>query len=104
MKTASGKLQARVIKVGDLSPALIEQMWQLFAQSYDDVTREQFEGDLAAKHAVIVGFDSGDQSFQGFSTFELYEHTHASRKIAVLFSGDTMVRPAYWGQTAMQSA
>jgi hypothetical protein len=104
MKTPSGKLQARVIPVASLSAGLIGQMWQLFAQSYDGVTREQFEADLAAKDAVFVGFDTGDGSFQGFSTFELYEHRFGAKKVCVLFSGDTMLRPAYWGQTAMQSA
>lgn len=104
MKTASGKLRARVIRVDALSSSLIEQMWQLFAQSYDGVSRPQFDRDLAGKDAVIVGFDSGDDSFQGFSTFEIYEHRHESRKVGVLFSGDTMLRPAYWGQTALQSA
>jgi hypothetical protein len=104
MKTPSGKLRARVIKVEHLSVRLIAQMWHLFAQSYDDVTRGQFERDLAAKDAVFVGFDTGDDSFQGFSSFEIYEHRQGSKKITVLFSGDTMLRPAYWGQTAMQSA
>jgi hypothetical protein len=104
MKTPSGTSRARVIKVDDLSAHLIDQMWQLFAQSYDDVTRDQFDRDLAAKNSVFVMFDRGDDSFQGFSTFEIYEHNHESRKIAVLFSGDTMVRPAYWGQTALHLA
>jgi len=104
MKTPSGRLRARVIKVDDLSADMINRMWQLFAQSYDDVTRDQFDQDLAAKDAVFVAFDTGDDSFQGFSTFEIYEHYHESKKVAVLFSGDTMLRPAYWGQTAIQAA
>ncbi len=104
MKTPSGRLRARVIRVDDLSADLINQMWQLFAKSYDDVTRDQFDQDLAAKDAVFVAFDTGDDSFQGFSTFEIYVHYHESRKVAVLFSGDTMLRPAYWGQTAIQLA
>lgn len=104
MRTPSGRLSARVVPVAALSARLIDQMWVLFSQSYDDVTREQFDRDLAEKHAVIVGHDSGDGSFQGFSTFQLYRHVHGSKTVAVLFSGDTMLRPAYWGQTAMQSA
>lgn len=104
MTFPSGKLTARVVRIDRLTPGLIEQMWQLFAQSYDGVTREQFERDLGDKDAVIVGFDGGDHSFQGFSTFEIYEHRHESRKIGVLFSGDTMLRPAYWRQTAMHAA
>jgi len=104
MKTPSGKLRACVIPVESLSTELIAQMWQLFAQSYDDVSREQFEADLAVKNAVFVGFDTGDGSFQGFSTFELYEHRLGADRVCVLFSGDTMLRPAYWGQTAMQAA
>lgn len=104
MTAPNGRLQARVIRTDGLPAELVEQMWRLFAQSYDDVTREQFDRDLAEKHSVIVGFDAGDHSFQGFSTLEIYEHCHESKKVGVLFSGDTMLRPAYWGQTAMHVA
>lgn len=104
MKTSNGKLVARVVPVRKLAPRLVGEMWELFSQSYDDVTRAQFDADLAAKDAVIIGRDSGDGTFQGFSTFEIYEHRHGASTVAVLFSGDTMVRPAYWGQTAMQAA
>lgn len=104
MKTASGRLCTRVVPIDELSSRLVGQMWQLFAQSYDGVTREQFDRDLVEKDAAFIAVDRGDGSFQGFSTFQLYRHAHAGRSVAVLFSGDTMLRPAYWGQTALQSA
>jgi len=104
MKTSNGRLLARVVRIKSLSPGLVDEMWQLFSQSYDEVTRAQFDADLAAKDAVIVGYDSGDGTFQGFSTLEVYRHVLGDTEVAVLFSGDTMLRPEYWGQTAMQAA
>jgi hypothetical protein len=100
----SGRLKARVLRADALSATLIDEMWRLFAGSYDHVTREQFERDLAEKDSVIVGFDAGDQSLQGFSTLAIYEHCHESKRVGVLFSGDTMLSPAYWGQSAMHVA
>ena len=104
MNRRSGKLAARIIKVGHLTGEQIDQMWRLFAQGYDGVNRDQFAHDLAAKQAVFYGLDSGDGSFQGFSTFELYEHICNGNRVKVIFCGDTMVQPDYWGQTAMHSA
>jgi hypothetical protein len=104
MSAASGKLRVRVIDVKRLNPDLIEKMWRLYTQSYDGATREQFDSDLSVKSGVFVGIDSGDNSFQGFSTYQIYEHNFDSKSIWIIFSGDTMIQPEYWGQTALHLA
>lgn len=97
----TGRLRADVVPVAALSPAQRDAMWSVFARYYADVSRETFERDLAEKDDVIVLSDSGDRSVQGFSTLKLYRETVGGRRCLAIFSGDTIVAEAYWGQRAL---
>lgn len=98
---ASGRLRADVVSVRALDPAQREAMWSVFARYYADVSRATFDADLDDKDDVIVLSDSGDRSLQGFSTLKLYEETVSGRRCLAIFSGDTIVDEAYWGQRAL---
>lgn len=74
-------------------------MWTLFESAYAGATREAFTKDLFEKHHVIVLKD-GEHRLQGFSTLLRLEVEGA----VVVFSGDTIVAPGLWGQTALQRA
>lgn len=78
-------------------------MWDLYAAHYEGVTREAFERDLAGKRWAILAHDAGDGSLQGFSTLTWDRWAHEGRRFIALFSGDTLVAPAYWGQRALQN-
>ena len=104
MSAASGKLRVKTLDVKHLKPGLIDKMWRLYSRSYNGTTREQFERDLADKCGVFVAVDSGDNSFQGFSTYKIYDHDFESKSISVIFSGDTIIQPEYWGQTGLHLA
>jgi hypothetical protein len=88
-----------VRRVASLTAAEREAMWALYATAYDGAHREDFERDLAEKHHVIVLKDAQAQ-VQGFSTLLVLE----ARGARVVFSGDTIVAPGFWGQTALQRA
>ena len=45
-----------------------------------------------------------DGSLQGFSTIEVYDRIRVGRKFLAVFSGDTIIEKAYWGQSALQRA
>lgn len=92
-------LRARVRRVRSLTPAELERMWALFETSYAGAKREAFERDLSEKHHVIVLKDVHG-GLQGFSTLLRLELEGA----CVVFSGDTIVAPGFWGQTALQRA
>ena len=97
-RTSRG-LQARVRRVASLTPAELDAMWTLFASAYDGATREAFQADLSEKHhAIVLKDDRG--VLQGFSTLLRLEVKGA----CVVFSGDTIVAPGFWGQTALQRA
>lgn len=92
-------LRARVRRVTSLTPSELGRMWSLFETSYAGAKREAFERDLSEKHHVIVLKDVKGE-LQGFSTLLRLEVEGA----CVVFSGDTIVAPGFWGQTALQRA
>lgn len=100
----SGRLAARVVPVSALDAHTREAMWRVFSTYYDDVAPLTFERDLDAKKDVFLARDSGDGSIQGFSTLAWDVHHHESRRFVSLFSGDTIVSHAYWGQPVLQAA
>lgn len=103
---AMGSLQLtanRIEAVADIPATLDErqraQMFDLFARHYRDVSREGFEADLAAKNTTIRLF-AGDDLI-GFTTLAFSTLAFEGREIAVVFSGDTIVDPAYWGEQTL---
>jgi hypothetical protein len=97
------QLRAGIVPVGLLSKQEQDAMWRLFADYYADISREQFEEDLARKEHVILLKDK-NQQLQGFSTLVRWKAQLQSRPVTVVFSGDTIVAAAFWGQTALHAA
>jgi hypothetical protein len=93
----------RIEAVADAPPTLDgrqrAQMFELFARHYRDVSRSAFEADLAAKDQAIRLF-AGD-ALIGFTTLAFSTMTFERREVAVVFSGDTIVDPAYWGEQTL---
>jgi hypothetical protein len=79
-------------------------MWRLFARHYDGISRERFQHDLQEKMWVILATDTGDGELHGFSTVQLLTRRIAGARLAVVYSGDTIIDPGYWGQRALQRA
>ena len=104
MSQASGKLQAKIVSAKNIPQIKLDDMWGVFSQYYDDVERQRFESDLSKKSHVILLMDSGDRSLQGFSTLELIPGKILGKKFLAIYSGDTIIREGYWGQTALQRA
>ena len=78
-----------------------EQMYALLASYFANTSREQFERDLAEKEWAIVLRDVEADGIQGFSTLMRYRVTLEGEPIVVFFSGDTIIRREYWGETAL---
>jgi hypothetical protein len=80
-------------------------MWRLYAEYYDHVNHDTFVRDLSEKSFVFLAFDAADRrEVKGFSTAMVYTHLYRGEKIGILFSGDTVIHPDYWGQTALHKA
>lgn len=94
-------LKARTEKINDLSVRQIERMYELFQSFYENVKKEKFINDLKAKDRVIIlrGRDSG--KIEGFSTIQDVQVDVNGKLVQGIFSGDTVINPAYWGQSAL---
>jgi hypothetical protein len=98
------RLAARIVARQALDEATRDAMWACFAETYTDVERARFEHDLDAKSHVILLIDARDGAVRGFSTQRLFDVVVGGRTVQVLYSGDTVLARAYWGQTALQRA
>jgi len=97
----NGKLRVRAVPTRTLDRATVDAMWRLYEEHYDHVDRATFDRDLTEKELVFLGTDAGSGAVVGFSTALFYRRRHAGRSVGVYFSGDTIIRPRYWGQTAL---
>ena len=73
----------------------IDRMFYLMDESYDHVTRKVFEKDLFAKD--YVGIMTHDGVIHGFTTYAVNPHNSGTDTYNILFSGDTIISPDYWG-------
>ncbi len=103
MEKTTGRLRARIQPIDTLRPEQRTSLWEMFQRYYVGVEPETFEADLRDKDELILLSDSRG-TIAGFSTLKTYRKTVEGRPIIVVFSGDTIVEPAYWGQTCLQRA
>ena len=89
-------LHSACIGIPHLSAACRHSMFTLFDEYFCNSTTQTFERDLHNKHWAILLRDETEQ-LQGFSTFALYQTEQDGSPISVVCSGDTIVRPAFWG-------
>jgi hypothetical protein len=79
-------------------------MFNVFCENFNGATLETFTRDLANKNWVILLRENASQTLQGFSTLALYENQFNGQPISVVYSGDTIIRRAYWGTPELPTA
>lgn len=94
------RLQHQVCAPSALEAAQREAMHDLFRRCYDCSDREAFERDLNAKDAVVLVHDA-DGVLRGFSTQAWFDWRHEGEMVRILFSGDTVMEPEYWGSAEL---
>ncbi|NOT80248.1 MAG: hypothetical protein HOP07_14735 [Bacteriovoracaceae bacterium] len=94
------KLIPKTIKIQSLKSNQVDEMFKLFEIFYENVSFDRFKVDLSAKTKVIILLDK-EKKIQGFSTFYDFDFFHHKKDIRVLFSGDTIIAPDYWGTSAL---
>ena len=95
------QLTGQIIQITDVSPVDRRQMFELMRRNYDNITSPQFDSDLNEKDWVIVTRHPGSGHVMGFSTQQLYDQDTSEGPIKVLFSGDTIVDPEFWGSNPL---
>lgn len=79
----------RVVRPKDLKVDKIAEMYELMAESYENLDYNKFISDLKAKDYVILLYD--EEVIYGFSTYKLITLDYHGEIINGIFSGDTIV-------------
>lgn len=99
-----GRLGAETVPVSSLDAQTRAELWSLYQTYYERTDQARFDADLTEKHDIILLRDLSDGTLAGFSTLHQSQVTQDARRIHVIFSGDTIIAPAYHGQSALQRA
>lgn len=91
----SDRLTGAVYRPTDLDTEARAAMCDLLNTFFENVTRAQFEQDLAEKEWIFVFTDSNGQ-IQGFSTLMRIALTVDDRPVVAVYSGDTIIHPDFW--------
>lgn len=98
------QLNSQIRRADSLTGEELDRLYGLFTRHYDAVSREQFESDFREKDTVILLRDGAAGLVRGFSTQMVSRASHQDETVRVLFSGDTIIDPAYWGEQELVKA
>lgn len=90
------ELSGSIEKRSSINRELTGEMIELLNECFVNVQRETFLRDLQEKDEVFLLRTAAGQ-LCGFSTIVFFRHTHAGESYRVIFSGDTVISPRYWG-------
>ena len=90
-------IHGHIVPVAAIKPADACAMYEVFARYYDCVSFEQFLIDLSEKDCVLV-LRNIEGAISGFSTQKVFRVSVAGTPVRAVFSGDTIVDRAYWGE------
>lgn len=94
------RLTADVRETRTLPGRMVDAMFRLYDRYYDATSETRFRADLRDKDHAILLFDRGGR-LRGFSTLGVDEVEFEGRAIRSIFSGDTIIEHAYWGEQAL---
>ena len=80
----------------NLTQSSIERMYCIMEQNYSSISFPSFKNDLKNKQFIGLLKDIGNQ-IQGFTTYAINPFGLGNSEYNILFSGDTIISPPYWG-------
>lgn len=97
------KIKSHNLAIAQLSDALLQEMYALFAQYYRNTDFATFYDDLAEKDHVFMFRDKLTRQLLGFSTiYKKCEKVPKLGKVTYIFSGDTVMDRKIWGSRILQ--
>ncbi len=94
-------LKGSTVPRESLTEAQRAQMLALMQLCYTNVSAERFASDLDGKQYVIL-LHARRGELAGFSTVRVAEERAGDRVVEVVYSGDTVIHPDWWGQKVLQ--
>jgi hypothetical protein len=96
------RLAAQIRTQAELPEADRLMMFQLYQHYYEATSLELFLDDLASKSHIVVLHAEG--ALRGFSTLSTLDFEFEGLANRAIFSGDTIIDQAYWGEQALVQA
>lgn len=94
--------RAIVKKIPELNDDFRQQIVNLYLAYYDGSSREMVLSDLKNKSEIVLLYHDG--LLVGFTTFQVYGYSWDNQSLRIVYSGDTVVEKAHWGQQALSFA
>lgn len=96
------KYQTLFKRVAEITENDRKDIAGLYLSYYDGSDEERVTGDLAEKTEVLLLYY--EESLVGFTTLQLYDFEWQGSVVQIIYSGDTVVHHAHWGQQALAFA
>lgn len=90
------KLNYELLRITELDESVVERLFFLMSENYNCVNSHAFRSDLFNKQFIGILKDK-DNQIQGFTTFAINPAGTGTADYNILFSGDTIISPDYWG-------
>lgn len=97
-------IRASYRRIEHLTLAEVMRLYEIFQAHYDHAPLATFLSDLDRKTGVFLLRRKDDGQLVGFSTYAVCPLQVGGRTVRGIFSGDTVIEKAYWGNRALQGA
>ncbi len=91
--------RSTVVPVAELPDLTRQQMATLYLRYYDGSDEQQFQHDIDSKTEAILLHT--DRRLVGFTMLHQYEQSVSNKRARIVYSGDTVVDRAHWGQQVL---
>lgn len=88
-----------IYKISDLGEDLRSEVVDLYLRYYEGSSQSRVLSDLNHKNEIILLFHQ--KQLVGFTSLQIYSRNWDGKRIRVVYSGDTVVERAHWGQQAL---
>lgn len=100
----SASLKARYVPISKVSVLTMRRMYEIYSGYYENISLDLFCRDMAEKDGVFLVAERSTKRVVGFSTMKTLDMEVDGRIVRGVFSGDTILEKAYWGNKALHMA
>ena len=93
-------MKGNVVARSSIDPGTRSTMYALFQSQFESVPFEQFSADLDEKNWVLL-LRRDDGALIGFSCMHFYDIVVDGEPLTVIYSGDTVIDPETWSDSAL---
>lgn len=90
---------SKIFTIKELNEPFINDLESLYLKNYNGSNSLIFRKDLKEKNYILCIYFN--EELIGFSTLQNYIHEFRNKKYSIIFSGDTIVDKAHWGQQSL---